>query len=592
MTVKIEDLALIGDLHTAALLDNRGSIVWMCVPRFDSDTPFASLLGTPDNGEWSLRPVSPVKESRRRYREATLVIETVLTCDQGSVRLIDFMPHREEQPTVVRIVEGMSGCVEMTSVVACRFNFGELPPWARRIGDAITLTVGENGMALRTTVRSEIEGRDAVSRFAVSAGERVPFVLQWYASHLDPPGPYDAERALRETERVWREWSNECTYDGKYRDAVVRSLITLKALTYQPTGGCIAAPTTSLPEKLGGTLNWDYRYAWVRDSAFTVKALVQVGYREEARAWRDWLLRMLAGDPSKLQIAYTVTGGRHLQEWEVDWLDGYEGARPVRIGNGAYTQFQLGIYGEMIDAIATAHYAGIAVDEHAWEMLELVLDYVEKHWCDPDSGIWESRGKSKHHTNSRVMAWVAFDRVIGMMEKDALSGPIERYRRIRSEIADDVCRNGYKEKRKAFVQSYESDALDASVLLIPLMGFLPMEDRRVVNTLDTIEKELMVDGFILRESQDIRRPFGQRHVNEGAFLACNAWLVQNYAKAGRLQDANALFHRLLDVANDLDLLSEEYDVEEKRLVGNFPQTFSHATLINAALVLEAEQSKS
>lgn len=590
MAVDIEDLALVGDLHTAAIVTRGGSVVWMCVPQFDSDSCFASLVGDPQNGHWTMRPVQEPEQLSRRYRGDTLILETTFRCKGGSARVIDFMPRRDEYPTLIRIVEGIDGSVEFTSELVCRFGYGDLPPWTRVIGDATTMTVGGNGMALRTPALTSIEGRDVMAKFAVSAGERVPFTLQWYPSNFDPPEACDPYAKLQETEDGWNDWSQRCEYNGPYREAVMRSLITLKALTYEPTGGCIAAVTTSLPEELGGKKNWDYRYAWIRDSAFTVDALVEVGYHEEALAWRDWLLRMLAGDPSKLQIAYSVTGDRHLQEWEADWLDGYEGSTPVRIGNAAYKQFQLGVYGEMLDAIETAHEAGIDIDEHAWEMLQLVLDYVEGHWNQPDSGIWESRGKDKHYTNSRVMAWVAFDRAIRIMERDKRQGPIERYRALRDRIAEDVCEHGYKAKRKAFVQSYESDSnLDASVLLIPLMGFLPMDDERVMNTLHTLEEELLVDGYLMRQSQDIKRRLGRTYLQEGAFIACNAWLVQNYVLAGRLDDATSLFERLLRIRSDVGLLSEEYDQRKQRLVGNMPQTFSHATLVNAALKITEAQ---
>lgn len=504
---------------------------------------------------------------------------------QGAIRCIDFMPRRVEQPVLVRIVEGVEGRVDVASTIACRFDYGSLAPWTRKIGDAYTATALGNGMALRTQAPTEVEESDIVSRFTVCPGDSAAFVLQWYPSHVEPPEARDPYRALKQTEREWEKWHRLCKYEGAYGDAVRRSLITLKALTHEPTGGCIAAATTSLPERFGGEKNWDYRYAWIRDSAFTIDALVEAGYQEEARAWRDWLLRMVAADAARLQIAYTVTGGRHLHEWEAHWLGGYEGSRPVRIGNQAYDQFQLGIYGEMMQAITSAHEAGIEIDDHGWQMLRSVTDYVCENWRRPDSGIWESREKRKHYTNSRVMAWLALDCALRIMERDRFEGPRERYRSVREDIRADVLAKGYNERMRSFVESYESDALDASVLLIPIVGFLPAGDERVRSTVERIERDLLVDGFIVRHSESIGRHDGRTTLHEGAFLACNAWLVQVYCLAGRIEDARALFERLLAIRNDVGLLSEEYDVERKRLCGNFPQTFSHCTLVNAAVAL-------
>lgn len=588
MLHEIEDFALIGDLHTAALVERGGGIDWLCVPRFDSDAVFAGLLGTPENGTWSLGPVDAPRSTKRRYRDDTLVLETIVEAEGGSVRVIDFMPRREDVPTIVRIVEGIEGRVEMQTRLVCRFQNGQLPPWTRWIGNALTMTVGGDAVALHASVPVEIDVPDAYARFTAAAGDRATFVLQWYPSHTDPPDARDALEALAETETLWREWSAQCTYQGEYRDVVMRSLVTLKALTYDPTGGSVAAVTTSLPEDIGGSKNWDYRYAWLRDSAFTIDALVAGGYHEEAQAWRDWLLRMLAGSPEKLQIMYSVSGDRRIEEYTLD-LAGYQFSKPVRIGNAAYQQFQLGIYGETMNAIVTAHRAGIEIDAPAWEMLRILLDYVCDHWHEPDSGIWETRGEPEHFTNSRMQAWVAFDRAIEVMEADGYNGPLERWKKTRAAIHENVCVHGFSPSRGAFVRSYESHDLDASVLLMPIVGFLPASDERVKSTVRAIESELMVDGFIMRKSNDIEAtPFGRPKIKEGAFLACNLWLVQNYVLAGRTAEARALFKRILDVSNDVGLLSEEYDVYRKRLVGNFPQTFSHATLVNTAILLARE----
>lgn len=585
---RIEDFALIGDLHTAALVARDGSIVWLCIPRFDSDSAFASMLGTPENGEWSLKPACEVSETQRQYRGDTLILETVMRCSAGAVRVIDFMPRREEHPTVVRIVEGLEGEVPMESRLAARFTFGKLPPWTRPLHGAITMTAGANGIALRSSTQVCIDVPDAISEFSVKPGERVWFVMQWYPGHEAPPDGCDPERALRETEEHWRKWSADMSYQGQYRDVVMRSLVTLKALTFEPTGGCIAAATTSLPEQLGGEKNWDYRYAWIRDSSYTIDALVACGYHEEAQAWRDWLLRVLAGAPEQLQIMYSVTGDRHLAEYTADWLKGYEDSPPVRIGNAAYTQSQLGIYGELMRALSLAHKAGIELDDEAWAMLSKLLNYVQGIWRQPDSGIWESRGEPLHYTHSRVMLWCAFNEAIEIANGDGRATHVEEWKRTRDAIHADVCANGFNKKRNAFVQAYENDSLDASLLTIPIVGFLPADDERMRGTIEAIERELLVDGFVFRESGSLRRPplgVGSPKPQEGAFLACCCWLVRCYAAAGRTEDARRMLERLLAICNDVGLLSEEYDVERKRQLGNFPQVFSHATLVNAAMDL-------
>jgi GH15 family glucan-1,4-alpha-glucosidase len=584
---QIEDFALIGDLHTAALVSRGGAIEWLCVPRFDSPSAFASLLGDRNNGCWTLAPRDGVLESHWRYMPGTLVLENTLRTQSGSIQIIDFMPRREDTPTIVRIVKGVEGSVAMSMQLVCRFSYGYLAPWTRWIGEALTMTVGANAVALRSTIELRTDGPDTYAEFTIDPGAMETFVLQWYPSHQDPPDARDAIEAYRETCASWEEWSGRCAYQGAYREAVARSVITLKALMYEPTGGCVAAATTSLPEQLGGAKNWDYRFAWLRDSAITIEALVEGGYLAEARAWRDWLLRMLAGEPEKLQIMYSVSGEPRIEEYTIDWLRGYEGAVPVRIGNAAYTQFQLGIYGNTMEAIFNAHKAGIEIDRNAWEMLCNMLDYVCDHWRDPDSGIWELREKPMHYTHSRVMAWVAFDRAIKIVEaENEFRGPVDRWYEARSQIHDDVCRRGFSRRRHAFVQAYENHDLDASLLMIPLVGFLPIDHEYVVQTLRAIERDLMVDGFVMRMSRDIKRDaLGKVAINEGSFLPCNFWLAGCYVLEGRLAEARALFERTAGVANDLGLLSEEYDPVRKRQVGNTPQTFSHATLVYAAMML-------
>ena len=591
----IEDYALIGDLHTAALVSRSGSIEWLCVPRFDSDGVFASLLGDERNGCWTLRPAHDVLRTERRYRNNTLVLETTLHCREGSVRVIDFMPRRRENGAmVVRIVEGIGGSCEMETSLVARFAFGSLPPWTRPHGDCITLVIGPDGLALRASVPLEARRPDVSARFRLTEGKRETFVLEWFPSHEEPPPARDAVRLLHETEERWRSWAADCSCTGWLRDDVLSSIIVLKALTYEPTGGCVAAPTTSLPEDFGGSLNWDYRYAWIRDSAFTIEALIVAGLHEEARAWRDWLLRVLGGKPERLQIMYSVGGDRRLAEYEADWLRGFEASRPVRIGNAAYTQFQLGIYGQLMHAMYITHRdGGIELDAEAWTMLVKLIDHVCEVWQQPDSGIWEYREPAVPYTVSRAMAWAAVDRAIRFIEREGFDGPLERWRATRDAIHTEVCTNGFHRGRNAFVQSYGSEMLDASVLLIPIMEFLPADDERVRSTLAALERELIVDGLIMRDSRFVERDaLGNRRPKEGAFLACNLWLVQNYVLAGRLDDARDLLARVRDLSNDLGLFSEEYDVRTKRMAGNFPQTFSHATFVNAAIQLLTAEAAS
>jgi GH15 family glucan-1,4-alpha-glucosidase len=583
----IEDYGLIGDLQTAALVSRQGCIDWLCFPRFDSGACFAALLGTEENGRWSLAPQAPVTRTGRRYRDDTLVLETELETAEGVVRLIDFMPPRGEAPDVVRIVEGVSGTVAMRMSLSIRFDYGWVIPWVRRREDGILAVAGPDALFLATPV--ELVGRNfhTVAEFEVREGDRVPFVLTWYPSHHAPPQRVDAEQALADTESFWREWVTDCTHVGRFREPLVRSLITLKALTYAPTGGIVAAPTTSLPEALGGVRNWDYRYCWLRDATLTLLALVRAGYEGEARAWRNWLLRAIAGLPDQLQIMYGLGGERRLSELELHWLGGYEGSRPVRTGNAASKQLQLDVYGEVADALYHARVAGLPASAEAWALNRKLLEWLEDGWREPDEGIWEVRGPRRHFTHSKVMAWVAFDRAVRSVEEYGREGPLARWKAIRDEIHDEVCREGFDTELGAFTQSYGLPRLDASVLMMPLVGFLPANDDRVVGTVAAIERELVRDGFVERyRADDDNVDVDGLPPGEGTFLPCSFWLAQVYALQGRLDEAEALFARLLGLRNDLGLLSEEYDVAAGRLVGNFPQAFTHLALVDAALTLD------
>jgi len=583
----IEDYGLIGDLQTAALVSRHGCIDWLCFPRFDSGACFAALLGDEENGRWSLAPAAPVTRASRRYRPDTLVLETELETAEGTVRLIDFMPPRGEAPDVVRIVEGVRGKVAMRMSLSIRFDYGSIIPWVRRREEGLLAVAGPDALFLATPVELVGENFHTVAEFDVGQGERVPFVLTWYPSNRPPPERVDAERALLDTESFWQEWVTDCVHVGRFRDALVRSLVTLKALTYAPTGGIVAAATTSLPEALGGVRNWDYRYCWLRDATLTLLALVRAGYEDEARAWRDWLLRAIAGLPDELQIMYGIAGERRLTELELDWLGGYEGSRPVRIGNAASNQRQLDVYGEVLDALYHARLAGIEPSAEAWALTRKLLEWLEEAWREPDEGIWEVRGPRRHFTHSKVMAWVAFDRAVRSAEEDRLDGPVERWRAVRDEIHDDVCHRGFDPELGVFTQSYGSSRLDASALMMPLVGFLPADDPRIAATVRAVEQNLIRDGLVLRYRAD----GGNVDVDglppgEGTFLPCSFWLAQVYALQGRLGEAEALFDRLLGLRNDLGLLSEEYDVDAGRLVGNFPQAFTHLTLVDAALTLD------
>jgi GH15 family glucan-1,4-alpha-glucosidase len=586
MSAPIEDYGLIGDLQTAALVNRHGCIDWLCVPRFDSSAIFAALLGEAENGHWTLQPQGEFRSSGRRYRGDTLVLETELETSSGAVRLIDFMPPRETKPDVVRIVEGLRGRVEMGMELALRFDYGALVPWVRNLEGTLVGVAGPDGVAFRTPV--ELEGRDlrTFAEFTVGEGDRVPFVLTWFPSNEQVPKPVDAEQALADTESYWEEWAKSCSMRGKWRDDVVRSLLTLKALTYAPTGGIVAAPTTSLPEALGGVRNWDYRYCWLRDATLTLLALIRAGYVDEARAWRNWLLRAIAGSPEAVQIMYGVAGERRLVEVELPWLAGYEGSQPVRIGNGACNQRQLDVYGEVADALYQARKQGLEASDDAWSLLRKLLEWLESGWKEPDEGIWEVRGPRRHFTHSKVMAWVAFDRGVKLMQRFGREGPLDRWRSLRKTIREEVLREGYNAERGSFVQYYGSDRLDASLLLIPLIGFLPAHDPRVVGTVDAIQRELVRDGFVERYRADEENvDVDGLPPGEGVFLPCSFWLAAVLAQQGRRQEAVELYERLLSLRNDLGLISEEYDPEHKRLVGNFPQAFTHLTLVETGFTL-------
>ncbi len=581
MPLPIEAYALIGDTRTAALVGNDGSIDWLCLPRFDSPACFAALLGEPRHGRWLLAPSDPVRRTRRRYREATLILETEFETQEGVVRVTDCMPLGKNQHCrVLRVVEGLAGEVAMRMELVIRFDYGSVVPWVQRSGHALTATAGPDTLELRTPAHVYGEDQTTRAEFVVRQGERVPFVLSYRASHLRAQTGISAKAALEATEKWWRGWSARCTYAGPWREPVLRSLITLKALTYQPTGGIIAAPTTSLPEQLGGVRNWDYRYCWLRDATFTLYALLYSGYRDEAKAWREWLLRAVAGRPQDLQILYGISGERRLPEAEIPWLPGYEGSAPVRIGNAATSQYQLDVYGEVMDTFHLTRAAGVATQSRAWNVHRVLLDFLESNWERPDEGIWEVRGPRRHFTHSRVMAWVAFDRAVKAVERFGLKGELERWRAVRAVVHAQVCREGFDAERNAFVQYYGSKNLDASLLMIPLVGFLPAEDPRVRGTLEAIRSELAVDGLIRRYSTE--EGIDGLPSGEGAFLPCSFWLADNLAMAGRHGEATALFERLLLLCNDVGLIAEGYDTAQRRLVGNFPQAMTHVALINTA----------
>lgn len=591
---RIEDYALIGDMQTAALVCRDGTVDWLCLPRFDSHAVFAGLLGTEEHGFWRLGPAhaadaEPPAAARRRYRGDSLILESEWDTPRGTVRVTDFMPPRDGAPQLIRIVEGVTGRVPMRSALRMRFSYGRVVPWVHKHEGRTVAVAGPDSVWFDTDCETYGKDLTTYADFTVAPGDRIAFTISWEPSHKEPPALPEPEQSLEATEDFWRDWVDQCTYHGPYREAVVRSLITLKALTYAPTGGIVAAPTTSLPEEIGGVRNWDYRYTWLRDAAITLSSLLRTGYREEARAWREWLLRAVAGDPENLQIMYGIAGERELGEAELDWLPGYEGSAPVRVGNGAAHQLQLDVYGEVTEALHLAHMTGLSRNDYASLLQLKLIRYLEDHWDQPDEGIWEVRGPRRHFVHSKVMAWVAVDRTIKLIESGDADGPLEKWRELRDDIHRDVCEKGYDKERNTFTQSYGSRELDASLLLIPQMGFLPPDDKRVIGTIEAIQRELSTaDGFILRyptagEDAGVDGLEG----DEGAFLACSFWMADDLAMIGRVDEARKLFERLLALRNDLGLLAEEWDPVLQRQVGNFPQAFSHVPLIDTALRLTA-----
>jgi GH15 family glucan-1,4-alpha-glucosidase len=584
MASKIEDYAMIGDLETAALVDRRGSIEWLCWPDFSSAACFAALLGTVEHGYWKIAPAKEEYRTTRRYREHTLVLETDFEQSSGAMRLIDFMPPRSRHSDVVRVVECLRGSVSVRMDLALRFDYGRTVPWVTAIKDGVRAIAGPNLAILRTSVPVHGENLKTVAEFTLRKGERAWFTLTYGASYEPDPAPIDVRRALRDSLRIWRQWSGRLKYKGKYREAVERSLITLKALSFRPSGGIVAAPTTSLPESIGGTRNWDYRYCWLRDTTFTLLALMNAGYYDEAEAWQNWLLRALAGSPQQVQILYGLNGDQRLVEWEVDWLPGYENSAPVRVGNAASTQLQLDIYGEMLDSFFHAQHGMNRHTEEDFRVLALLVDHLETIWQKPDHGIWEVRDEPQHFTYSKMMAWVAFDRAALLAEQLKYDAPLEKWKGIRDTIHEEICERAYNKRKKCFVQAYGSDQLDAALLLMPAVGFLPGSDPRVKGTVKAIERELMSKGLV-RRYNTTKVLDGLPH-GEGMFLACSFWMASSLKAIGRKRDARALFEKLLRLRNDLGLLSEEYDVEHNRMVGNYPQAFSHIALVTTAFYLE------
>ena len=583
---RIEDYAFLSDTQTGALVSRDGCVDWLCFPRFDSGACFAALLGDRQNGRWSFWPEGEITARRRRYRGATLILETEIETAEGAVRLIDFMPPRGENPDIVRIIEGLRGKVRMKMDLIIRFDYGHVVPWVRKQDGDLEAIAGPDALVLRTPVETRGEDLTTLADFTVAEGERIPFVLTWFPSHEKPARAIDPEHALQETIAYWEEWSCKCKPQGEWHEAVLRSLITLKGLTYAPTGGIVAAATTSLPEEIGGVRNWDYRICWLRDATFTLYSLMSAGYLEEARAWREWLLRAIAGSASQMQIMYGVQGERRLEEYEIPWLAGYENSKPVRVGNAASEQFQLDVYGEILAVNYVAHRAGIANNEADWHLQIQLMRFLETKWREPDEGIWEVRGGRKQFTHSKMMAWLAFDRAVKLAESCNCPAEehLERWRETRDEIHREVCERGYNAKKNAFTQVYGSEELDASLLMMPLTDFLPIEDERVVGTIEAIQRELMWEGLVLRyrpeESGVDGLPGG-----EGVFLPCSFWLADCLHLMGRTEEARDLFQRLLDLRNDLGLLSEEYHPKAKRQLGNFPQAFTHVALVNTARIL-------
>jgi GH15 family glucan-1,4-alpha-glucosidase len=587
--MRIEDYALVGDLQTSALVGRNGSVDWLCLPRFDSASCFAALLGEEGHGRWLIAPAGEVRGSSRRYREGTLILETDVETAEGAVRLVDFMPLRDGgAPQLMRIVQGLRGRVPMRMQLIIRFGYGLVVPWVQRVPDGIVAQAGPDAVHLSTPVDLRGEQLTTVAEFTVAEGASERFALSWFPSYERPALTEDAQSALARTEAWWREWSGRCSYQGDYRDEVVRSLIVLKGLSDQVTGAVVAAPTTSLPEDLGGERNWDYRYTWLRDSVLTLNALLGGGYTEEALAFGECVFRATAGHPEQLQIMYGIAGERRLEEYELDWLPGYEGSRPVRVGNAAAGQFQLDVYGEVIGVAWAVAMAVGQVSARRWSQLRRLMDYLETVWRDPDDGMWEARGPRRHYTQSKLMAWVAFDRAIALAEHFGLEGPLERWRQVRDEIHDEILDKAYDPRRNTFTQSYGSEALDAGALMVGLLGLLPPTDDRVTGTIDAVRSELGHDGFISRYATDATDD--GLSGSEGQFLACSFWLVDALALNGREGEARELFERLLALRNDLGLYAEEYDVARKRQVGNFPQAFTHLALIDAARILSGERT--
>ncbi len=589
---RIEDYALVGDTGTAALVGRDGSVDWLCLPRFDSPAAFARLLGDDGNGRFRIGPAGGARASRRRYRGDTLVLESTFESADGCATIVDFMPPGEPGRPVhlVRLARGDAGAVELEADVTFRFGYGRTVPWVTRLADGVRALAGPDVVHLRAPVALEGRGLSTHARFTVRAGETVPFVLTWSPSHLAEPAPEDAAALLGRTEAWWRRWADGTDAGTEVdRDAVMRSLVTLKALTYGPTGAIVAAPTTSLPERIGGGRNWDYRFTWLRDATFVLDCLLQSGRRQEAAAWREWLLRAVAGEASKMQILYGLAGERDAPERELPWLAGFAGSRPVRIGNAAHGQLQLDVYGELMDALSSARQHGLAPTDHAWDVQRLLVEHLEEAWKQPDSGIWEIRGEPRHFTHSAVMAWVAFDRAVRTVERFGLPGPLEEWRATRDRIHRTVCERGFDTERNAFVQSFGSPHLDAAVLLIPLVGFLPADDPRVLGTVEAIQRELVVDGFVMR--YETGSGVDGLSGGEGAFLPCSFWLADVLARQGHRGRARELFDRLLEVRNDVGLLAEEYDPVAKRQLGNFPQAFSHVALVHTARSLAGARGR-
>jgi GH15 family glucan-1,4-alpha-glucosidase len=575
---------MIGDCHTAALVSKQGSIDWLCLPHFDSPACFAGLLGTDQHGHWSISPADPVRSIRRRYRDGSLILETTFETESGAVTLIDCMLPRTGMPELLREVVGVRGQVRMKLELVIRFDYGSVLPWVRHAENGISAIAGPDMVRVRADVPLVSENMKTGAEFTVSEGQKVRFDLTWYPSHQQEPAPVNVEAAIDRTDKWWREWSDRCTYDGKWKDAVLRSLITLKGLTFLPTGGIVAAPTTSLPELIGGVRNWDYRFCWVRDATLTLQSLLHAGYLDEAREWREWLLRAVAGSPAELNILYGLHGERRLTELELPWLPGYENSAPVRTGNAAYKQYQLDIFGEVVSTLYQAREAGLGPAKHSRNEVALaMLEFLETGWLKPDEGIWEVRGPRRHFVHSKVMAWVAVDRLIKSAEKGRFKTDVDRWKKLRGEIHEQVCRLGFDSDMNSFVQYYGGKYLDASILQMPLVGFLPANDPRVIGTVKAIEKHLMENGFVGRYTQDPSVD-GLPH-GEGTFLPCSFWMADNYEMQGRHEEAVRMFERLLEVRNDVGLLAEEYDPVAKRQLGNFPQAFSHVGLVNTAFHL-------